>query len=267
MNLELAAWLMIVLLLRVTTVATLQALSASRRGDRYRVYDIPVGSGQKTRERYAPLAGAALDTVALALLIHFELIHFVGSSLMEFLIFLSVHVLVVEPLYYGYHRMLHTRYVFKRHHYLHHLSTVTQPSTSFTFTFTERASYTALFAIPILVASYLDALSLGGLTVYILTFDLLNSIGHLNCEFFRANKTIRRFFYTPSFHARHHSKFNCNYSLFMPIFDHIFKTVDPQEEALHLQVRAGQALKRLAEHPGQGTPLYAATDSRCDTPR
>jgi aldehyde decarbonylase len=176
---------------------------------------------------------------------------------MELAIFLSVHIFLVEPLYYGYHRLLHTRYLYRKHHYLHHLSTVTQPSTSFTFTALERLSYTGLFALPILVASHMGSLSWAGLAVYLLVFDLANSIGHFNFEFSRSvvtRKGLRLLFYTPAFHARHHAKFNCNYSLFMPIFDHLFKTADPEQEAVLLRARRGQPFKRLAETAATDRP-------------
>ncbi|MFY7914602.1 MAG: sterol desaturase family protein [Rubrivivax sp.] len=250
MNTDTLVWLTVILGMRVALVAALQQLCTSSFARKRRIYDLPIGLKQAKRERYAHAGGAALDALALGAMISTGLIDFVEPSLAEPAIFLAVHVLLVEPLYYAYHRALHTRYLFRKHHFLHHLSTVTQPSTSFTFTLAERVSYTALFALPILAASHLGALSLTGLAVYLLVFDLVNSIGHFNFEFFPEGHTrnpLARFFYTPTFHARHHSKFNCNFSLFVPVFDHLFKTADPEEHVVFERARSGRPLKSLGQ--------------------
>ncbi len=250
MSATLACWLVGIVILRGAIVAGLQALSRGAFAQRHRVYDIPIRPAQRRRERYAPLAGATLDAAAIAALVHFQVLTLGAPSWREPLILLATHILVVEPLYYGYHRLLHTRFLYKHHHYLHHLSVVPEPNTSFTFTLAERASYTALFALPVLAASHLGALSVIGLTLYLVIFDIANAIGHLNFEF--PGKTSGRsrwrlFFYTPSFHARHHSTFIHNFSLFMPVFDHLFKTADPEEDEVLERARSGRPFKRLGE--------------------
>ncbi|MDF3054509.1 MAG: protein 1, partial [Gammaproteobacteria bacterium] len=140
---------------------------------------------------------------------------------------LGVHFFVVEPIYYIYHRLLHRRWFYKKHHVQHHLSRITNPNTSFTFTVLERLSYTLLFALPLLVANFLDCLTIPGFVIYLLVFDFVNSLGHFNFEIFPRwyqNSFLRYLFYTPTFHSKHHTKFNMNFALFVPLWDVLFKT-------------------------------------------
>ncbi|KAF5952704.1 hypothetical protein HYC85_010648 [Camellia sinensis] len=50
--------------------------------------------------------------------------------------------------------------------------------------------------------------------------------------------------YTPSFHSLHHTQFRTNYSLFMPIYDHIYDTLDKSTDTLY-----ETSLRRPEESP------------------
>ncbi|KAK2368782.1 Fatty acid hydroxylase superfamily [Trifolium repens] len=156
---------------------------------------------------------------------------------------------MVEFLYYWLHRALHHHYLYSRYHSHHHSSIVTEPITSVAHPFAEHLAYFTLFTIPILTTSLTKRSSVAALYGYIFYIDFMNNMGHCNFEFF--SKKLLSFFpplkylsYTPSFHSLHHTKFRCNYSLFMPIYDYIYGTVD---KSTHVTYEA--SLKRPKESP------------------
>lgn len=250
MTISILLWLIILVAARTLLVASLQQLCRSKFAEKRRIYAIPIREIQLKRERYMPFIGATMDAAIAAVLIATDIFHFTQTSWYELLCYVLAHVFIVEPVYYWYHRLLHIGNFYKKHHYIHHLSAVPQPATSFTFTLVERLSYTALFAIPLLVAAYFQVLSFVGFTVYVLVFDFLNSLGHFNFEIFPkkfSQKYLWFLIYTPSFHAQHHSKFNYNFSLFMPIFDYIFKTKEPTTEAAFKRIKQSRPFTKISE--------------------
>ncbi|KAI4353096.1 hypothetical protein L6164_002070 [Bauhinia variegata] len=139
-----------------------------------------------------------------------------------------LHAGPVEFLYYWFHRALHHHFLYSRYHSHHHSSIVTEPITSAVFTRTA---------------------SVASLCAYITYIDFMNNLGHCNFEFFPKRLfTIFPFLkylcYTPSFHSIHHTLFRKNYSLFMPIYDYIYGTVDISTDATY-----ETSLKRPEESP------------------
>lgn len=229
-------------------------LVRNRRNPGQTIYAIPIKIEQLKRERYKPMVGSFLDTAFLLLAYYLGIIHFVGDSFYGYLSLFLLHVFVVEPIYYFFHRLLHVGRFYKKHHLLHHKSTVTAPNTSYAFTVTERLMYTILFSIPLVLTSALGLLSLQGLVLYIVIFDLLNIVGHTNVEFF-PKKFNRSWFsyliYTPSFHSQHHTKFTKNYSLFMPIYDYLFGTLSATTPDVFDRATNYEPLKLLSEVPAK----------------
>ncbi|CAL5193348.1 unnamed protein product [Lathyrus oleraceus] len=160
-----------------------------------------------------------------------------------------LHAGPVEFLYYWLHRALHHHYLYSRYHSHHHSSIVTEPITSVTHPFAEMFAYFTLFAIPMLTPLFFYKSSVAAIYGYIFYIDFMNNMGHCNFEFFP--KKLLSFFplfkylsYTPSFHSLHHTKFRANYSLFMPIYDYIYGTVDKTTDATY-----ESCLKRPKDSP------------------
>ena len=149
---------------------------------------------------------------------------------------------------------LHRNPTLRRHHIKHHKATVPSPSSGYTFTVFERGSYLVLFALPILVVGWVHQLTPIGFFAYFLVFDFLNSIGHCNVEFFPrwyAHSSLKWLVYSPSFHSLHHSRWEANYTLFMPMYDWLFGTVEPESDALFQRAQEGNGpadLRRLTPH-------------------
>ena len=234
--------------IRNLVVYGLQYLGTEKLKDIKTIYRVPLRKGQSRREFFQPLYGTIMDAAFLLALYHVGLLNFVAGNIYQYLIFLGVHAIVTEPLYYWYHRVLHLRKFYKKHHIYHHWSVITTPATSFTFTATERFSYTLLFGIPIIVASLCGVLSMGGLLIYLVMFDAINALGHLNHEIFPhwyGKSKLRYLFYTPTFHSQHHAKFNKNYALYMPVYDKIWGTYEPSTDAIFDSVIANESLERV----------------------
>jgi sterol desaturase/sphingolipid hydroxylase (fatty acid hydroxylase superfamily) len=144
---------------------------------------------------------------------------------------LLMHVFLVEPLYYFVHRWLHVPQQMKSMHGFHHLSINTLPTTALVQNFTEHFVYIATFGpaffLPFLVKGRQHWVAIG---TYLVVFDIVNTFGHTNLKLrrhwlFRSPYSpLVYLFYTPEFHLGHHTYFNANYTLFMPVWDYLFGT-------------------------------------------
>ncbi|XP_060673045.1 very-long-chain aldehyde decarbonylase CER1 isoform X1 [Ziziphus jujuba] len=160
-----------------------------------------------------------------------------------------LHAGPVEFLYYWLHRALHHRYLYSRYHSHHHSSIVTEPITSVTHPFAEHIAYFMLFAIPMLTTVFTETGSIASFTGYVTYIDFMNNMGHCNFELvpnwiFSAFPPLKYLMYTPSFHSLHHTQFRTNYSLFMPIYDYIYGTMDKSSDSLY-----ESSIKRQDEVP------------------
>ncbi|XP_026456497.1 protein ECERIFERUM 1-like [Papaver somniferum] len=149
-----------------------------------------------------------------------------------------IHIGPVEFLYYWLHRALHHHFLYSRYHSHHHSYIATEPITSVIHPFGELVSYFVLFFIPILTVIFTGTASIVAIVGYITYVDFMNYLGHCNFELvpssvFRFFPFLKYLFYTPSFHSLHHTRFRTNYSLFMPIYDHIYGTMDSSSDELY----------------------------------
>ncbi|KAJ6343136.1 hypothetical protein OIU76_004970 [Salix suchowensis] len=160
-----------------------------------------------------------------------------------------IHMGPVEFLYYWLHRLLHHHYLYSRYHSHHHSSIVTEPITSVIHPFAEHISYFALFAIPMITTITTGTASATCIAGYLTYIDVMNNMGHCNFELipkwlFTIFPPLKYLMYTPSFHSLHHTQFRTNYSLFMPIYDYIYGTMDTSSDTLY-----ENSLKRPEEAP------------------
>ncbi|KAM7277355.1 hypothetical protein ACFE04_019221 [Oxalis oulophora] len=165
------------------------------------------------------------------------------------LMIIILHIGPVEFLYYWFHRALHHHFLYTRYHSHHHSSIVTEPITSVVHPFAEHIVYYLLFSIAMLTPVLVGKGSLLGTVGYLTYIDFMNNMGHCNFELvpqwlFSAFPFLKYLMYTPSFHSLHHTQFRTNYSLFMPIYDHIYGTVDKSSDSLY-----EKSLRRGGEQP------------------
>ncbi|KAF3627517.1 Protein ECERIFERUM 1 [Capsicum annuum] len=143
-----------------------------------------------------------------------------------------MHIGPVEFIYYWFHRALHHHFLYSRYHSHHHSSMVTEPITAFIHPFAEVAAYYAIFTVPAIATEYTGTTSVASFALYVTFTDIMNNMGHCNFEVI------------PKYHSLHHTQFRTNYSLFMPIYDYIFGTVDKSSDTLY-----EKSLEKKAEVP------------------
>ncbi len=136
--------------------------------------------------------------------------------------------------FYGFHRLLHHRKLFRYVHAVHHRSVDTNPFTSYSFHAIEGFLLGA-WTIPflMLVPTPLPAL---GVTLIVGTAN--NFMSHLGYEFLPKwilRVPILRWMNTAIFHGLHHAKSHGNYGLFTRFWDRLFGTELPDYEARFLQ--------------------------------
>ncbi|XP_017246358.1 very-long-chain aldehyde decarbonylase CER1 [Daucus carota subsp. sativus] len=153
------------------------------------------------------------------------------------IITILLHAGPVEFVYYWLHRALHHHYLYSRYHSHHHSSIVTQPISSVIHPFAEHLVYFLLFGAPVTATVLNGTASVVSIFGYITFIDLMNYMGHCNFEFippriFSIFPPFKYIFYTPSYHSLHHTQFQTNYALFMPLYDYIYGTMDEGSDAL-----------------------------------
>ncbi|XP_055817651.1 very-long-chain aldehyde decarbonylase CER1-like [Solanum dulcamara] len=189
------------------------------------------------------------------------LLHYIGYLILEqahhmpvwrtdgIIITALIHIGPVEFLYYWLHRALHHHFLYACYHSHHHSSIFTEPITAVIHPFAEILAYFTLFAIPMLTTIFTGTVSMASLGVYAIYIDFMNLMGHCNFELipkwmFSILPPLKYLMYTPSYHSLHHTQFRTNYSLFMPLYDYIYDTVDKSSDTLY-----EKSLEREAEVP------------------
>ncbi|ERN18942.1 hypothetical protein AMTR_s00067p00190600 [Amborella trichopoda] len=177
------------------------------------------------------------------------------------------HIGPVEFLYYWAHRALHHHFLYSRYHSHHHSSVVTEPITSVVHPFAEHILYSFLFAIALLTTLYTRTASIISLVAYITYIDFMNNMGHCNYEFipkclFQHFPFLNYIMYTPSFHSLHHSRVHTNFSLFMPIYDYIYNTVDKSTDAVYESAIEGREEAIDVVHLTHPTTLHSIYQMR-----
>ncbi|KAG6537985.1 very-long-chain aldehyde decarbonylase GL1-3-like isoform X2 [Zingiber officinale] len=161
------------------------------------------------------------------------------------LIALLVHVLVSEPVFYLVHRSFHGDYLFSHYHSIHHSSLVPQPMTATFGTPLENLAMTAVMAAPLLGAFAAGHGSVGLVYSYVLAFDFLRCLGYSNVEIFPSQlfhslPFLRYLIYTPTYLSIHHTEKDCNFCLFMPLFDFLGNTMNNKSWDLQKEISSGK---------------------------
>jgi sterol desaturase/sphingolipid hydroxylase (fatty acid hydroxylase superfamily) len=135
-------------------------------------------------------------------------------------------------------------------HREHHLSLLTEPWTSVSFSFFEKFIFSIGILAMLSVASQFRPLSALGIFAYYILYFLTNTLGHANFEFRRegyCHSLMGKVFNSPSYHAMHHARYIRNYGLLTPWLDQIFGT--EWDDAAEVQSRAarGEPLNALSE--------------------
>ncbi|CAN6193883.1 unnamed protein product [Urochloa humidicola] len=157
---------------------------------------------------------------------------------------LLLHVTVSEPAFYWAHRALHRSPLFSLYHAKHHSSPVTQPLTAGFGTPLEALILTAAVGAPLAGAFAAGAGSVSLIYGHVLIFDYLRCMGYSNVEVishraFAAVPALRYLIYTPTYLSLHHREKDCNFCLFMPLYDALGGTINSRSWELQKEVDQG----------------------------
>ncbi|CAO2191619.1 unnamed protein product [Urochloa humidicola] len=157
---------------------------------------------------------------------------------------LLLHVVATEPLFYLLHRALHRGWLFSDYHSLHHSGRILRPSTSGFATPLEIVAISVFMAAPVAAACAAGLGSAGLLFGYTLAFDFLRAMAHCNVEvfpgwLFETVPAARYIIGTPTYHTVHHTDKDCNFCLFMPLFDLLGGTLNDNSWELQKRNSAG----------------------------
>lgn len=121
--------------------------------------------------------------------------------------------------FYLCHRLLHTRWLYKHVHYIHHLSTRATPFSTYSFHWFEALSLGSVMITALLFYDF-SYLSLAVLPIMSI---LLNVFGHINYDVF-PHKTIYHLLSFSRRHSLHHRVPTGNFGFLLTLFDRLFKT-------------------------------------------
>uniref|UniRef100_A0A0D9WSR1 aldehyde oxygenase (deformylating) n=1 Tax=Leersia perrieri TaxID=77586 RepID=A0A0D9WSR1_9ORYZ len=158
---------------------------------------------------------------------------------------LLLHVAFSEPAFYWAHRALHRDPLFSQYHSKHHTFPVTQALTAGFITPLESLILTVAAWVPLAGAFLAGYGSVSLVYGHILLFDYLRSMGYSNVEVISHKKfedypSLRYLIYTPSYLSLHHREKDCNFCLFMPLFDALGGTLNSKAWKLQKEVDLGK---------------------------
>jgi sterol desaturase/sphingolipid hydroxylase (fatty acid hydroxylase superfamily)/predicted amino acid dehydrogenase len=165
------------------------------------------------------------------------------------------HYLIVEPLYYAFHRALHWPKLYKYSHSHHHSSVITESISGTSHPWHEALGYLAIFSFPILVPAWFGHFSYEIIYIYFVFFDIMNCIGHCNFEcvpVWLQWGPLKYLYYCSAFHSEHHTKYKKNYCLFCPLWDFLMGTVSKETYKLQQRARTQTSKKVSVVFLGHG---------------
>jgi len=169
------------------------------------------------------------------------------------------HYALTEPIYYVFHRWLHSPSVYHASHSHHHASTTTEAISGTSHPFWESVGYLANFSFPFLVPAWVGCFSYELVALYFVWFDVMNTIGHANFEViprWAQAGPLKYGLYTAAYHSLHHTKYKYNFCLFCPLWDYLGGTVHPTSQTLHAHVLSQPPRKLDCVFLGHGHYLH-----------
>jgi sterol desaturase/sphingolipid hydroxylase (fatty acid hydroxylase superfamily) len=161
-------------------------------------------------------------------------------------------LLWTEAWHYASHVTLHMK-EFHFIHREHHLSRVTAPWTSVSFSILEKVIFSTGILVPLAIFSRVYPLSAFGIFAYYVVYFYTNTLGHANFEFRKPGyygRVMGKIFNTPSYHALHHARYKKNYGLLTPWFDRMFGTEWADVKEVQTRAALGEPLLKLTERCG-----------------
>ena len=214
------AWLSLLATRRVLPALGIGALLEKRA----------LADGQIRKEIAASISSIAVFAAYGVLTVFAERRGFIAivwqPTLSVVLLNLAILTLWNELHFYACHRALHTPWLYRKVHAVHHRSIVPTPFSTFSFHWFE-AILLASVMIVLLLVWPLDIVTI----IVFPGISLIgNSIGHMNYAVF-PNKTHGELLAACQRHTTHHTRWSGNYGFYLPWLDHWLGTRVPGKRA------------------------------------
>ena len=119
-----------------------------------------------------------------------------------------------EAHFYAVHRCLHTRWLMRHVHVVHHRSVIPTPFSTYAFHWFEATVLSSVMLLALLIVD----LGIGTVLLFPVISLALNTIGHLNYALLH-NPSAEAFFAGCRRHSIHHAKSHGNYGFYLPFID------------------------------------------------
>ena len=153
-----------------------------------------------------------------------------------FIFSILILLFLYDVYFYVAHRIFHSKNVYKIIHKTHHRSPAITPFGAFSISFLE-GLFEFIF-LPTMI--FLIPLHPLALSIFLSIYILFNSYVHSGYEIlpkFWVKTPILKYINTAVHHDLHHSKLKYNFTLFLNIWDRIFKTQFPEYEAEFIKIK------------------------------
>jgi sterol desaturase/sphingolipid hydroxylase (fatty acid hydroxylase superfamily) len=136
---------------------------------------------------------------------------------------LAFLVLWNELHFYAFHRLLHTRWLYRKVHIVHHRSVPPTPFATYSFHWVES---TLLGSVMLFVQPF-HAFNVLTLVLFPLVSITLNNIGHMSYDLAAGRSTWHPLAASRR-HSQHHHRVAGNFGFLLPVFDWLFRTNLPE---------------------------------------
>lgn len=225
------------------------ALLRTRLGQARRVYRHAFAPGQLRSELLSGARNLALDAALITLAHQGGLFEFVdfgwGVLAATFLVLFAWY----EVWFFATHRLLHHEWLYPLHAQ-HHVAKVVHPLTSLSFSLVERLLLQLGAIAFIALVSRVMPMTRAGALAYFSFNYVMNVWGHSNVELLPAGfhrTRPGRFFFSASFHAMHHARYDGHYGLFTQVLDRLFGSAWADVDEVQSRAARGEGLERLGE--------------------
>jgi lathosterol oxidase len=216
-------------------------------GDSKRIWSVPLRENQLRNEKRSYLQFVLLLSTTAAAWLSIGAIEFRGEGLLVDAMTFVLLWTAFEIYYYGLHRALHSRPLYRFHAH-HHESHVTTAWSGQSLSPVEALGWIAGLLIPPALFCLVVPISLTGCLIYFVANTFVNLVGHANVELNPISARGLTWLTHPwIYHALHHARFKNHYSFASTFMDRLFRTEWSDWPKLHASVFAGKPLERLSE--------------------
>ncbi len=142
---------------------------------------------------------------------------------------IGVMILMHDAYFYWTHRLMHSRLLYRRFHYTHHISISPTPWAAYAFSPIEALVQAGIgpfvvFTVPVHPAAF------GLFMLWQISFNVFGHCGYEIYPRWFMKTPVAVFLNSVTHHAQHHEKFQANYSLYFNIWDRLMGTNHPEYE-------------------------------------